>query len=70
MLTKEERQYILNALDQEIRRTGLQNAAFALGIVAKLQQEDMPKPQEPSAPANPCEPEEPGADADEQDTRR
>ncbi|MEE8263257.1 MAG: hypothetical protein V3R83_12415 [Gammaproteobacteria bacterium] len=37
-LTHEEKQYILNALDQEIRRTGLQTAAFALGIVAKLQE--------------------------------
>ena len=37
MFTNEESQYILNALDQEVRRTGLQTAAFALGIVAKLQ---------------------------------
>ena len=37
MFTLEESQYIINALDQEIRRTGLQTAAFALGIVAKLQ---------------------------------
>ena len=37
MFTTEESQYILNALDQEVRRTGLQTAAFALGIVAKLQ---------------------------------
>ena len=37
MFTPEESQYIINALDQEIRRTGLQTASFALGIVAKIQ---------------------------------
>ncbi len=37
MFTLEESQYIINALDQEIRRTGLQTASFALGIVAKIQ---------------------------------
>ncbi len=37
MFTPEESQYIINALDQEIRRTGLQTASFALGIVTKIQ---------------------------------
>ncbi len=37
MFTQEESQYIINALDQEIRRTGLQTAAFALSIVTKIQ---------------------------------
>ena len=36
MFTPEESQYILNCLDLETKRTGLQNAAFALGIVTKL----------------------------------
>ena len=36
MFTPEESQYILNCLDRETKRTGLQNAAFALSIVAKL----------------------------------
>ncbi len=48
MFTKDESQYILNALDQEVRRTGLQTAAFALSIVAKLQMMAAPKEQEVS----------------------
>lgn len=49
MFSREQTQYIINALDQEIRRTGLQTASFALGIVAQLQAEA----QEQSEPAPP-----------------
>ena len=48
MFTTQQGQYILNCLDQETKRTGLQNAAFALGIAAELQ--TMIIPEEP-APA-------------------
>ena len=39
MFTNEEIQYILNALNEETKRTGLQNAQMALVIVAKFQAE-------------------------------
>jgi len=39
MFTNEEIQYIANAVNDEVKKTGLQNAAMALTIVAKLQEE-------------------------------
>ncbi len=37
MFNQEESQFILTAINEEIKRTGLQNASMALVIVGKLQ---------------------------------
>ena len=44
MFNQEEKQYIVNALNELTKQTGLQNAGFALTIIAKLQEE----PKQPS----------------------
>lgn len=37
MFTTEEINYIANAINEMVKQTGLQNAAMALTIIAKLQ---------------------------------
>jgi len=39
VFTNEKMQYIANAVNEEVKQTGLQNAGIALTIVAKLQAE-------------------------------
>ncbi len=60
MFNQQEAQFILNAIDQEVRRTGLQNAAAALVIASKLQaafpaQPPAPAPAEDTKPPAPAE---------------